>query len=56
MLIFAVFAKNYQGSYFGNSIDAKVEILIWLRHAGYQQSQKLDSRSFKKSRIKEKTL
>jgi hypothetical protein len=21
MIIFAVFAKNYQGSYFGNSID-----------------------------------
>jgi len=39
-----------------NGFHAKVEISIWLRHAGYQQSQKLDSRSFKKSRIKEKTL
>jgi hypothetical protein len=26
MLIFAVFAKNYQGSYFGNSIDKALNL------------------------------
>jgi hypothetical protein len=26
MLIFAVFAKNYQGSYFGNSIESTITI------------------------------
>jgi hypothetical protein len=26
MLAFAVFAKNYQGSYFGNSIDNQVNL------------------------------
>ncbi|WP_371260431.1 hypothetical protein [Anabaena sp. 90] len=28
MIIFAVFAKNYQGSYFGNSIEPEPIIVI----------------------------